>query len=86
MGRYIVRRLLWMVVSLVVVSVLTFAIFYLLPSGDPAQLRAGPRASPAYTTVGWKAARSPPSPRGYPSGTRSKSGIRASSAPISSSF
>ena len=47
MGRYIVRRLLWMVVSLVVVSVLTFAIFYLLPSGDPAQLRAGPRASPA---------------------------------------
>jgi len=47
MGRYIVRRLLWMIVLLVLVSALTFVIFYLLPSGDPAQLRAGPRATPA---------------------------------------
>jgi peptide/nickel transport system permease protein len=47
MARYIVRRLLWMVVLLVLVSALTFVIFYLLPAGDPAQLRAGPRATPA---------------------------------------
>ena len=47
MGRYIVRRLLWMIVLLALVSALTFVIFYVLPSGDPAQLRAGPRATPA---------------------------------------
>src|SRR3954447_11356084 len=47
MGRYVARRLLWMVVSLLLVSALTFAIFYLLPAGDPAQLRVGPRATPA---------------------------------------
>jgi peptide/nickel transport system permease protein len=44
---YIVRRVLWGIAMLVAVSAITFAIFYLLPSGDPAQLRAGPRASPA---------------------------------------
>jgi peptide/nickel transport system permease protein len=44
--RYIIRRLLWGVVLLVAVSALTFVIFYVLPSGDPAQLRAGPRAGP----------------------------------------
>lgn len=44
---YIARRLLWGVAMLVAVSAITFVIFYLLPSGDPAQLRAGPRASPA---------------------------------------
>jgi peptide/nickel transport system permease protein len=36
-----------MVVLLVLVSAMTFVIFYLLPAGDPAQLRAGPRATPA---------------------------------------
>src|SRR3954447_4005520 len=46
MGRYIIRRLLWGIVLLVAVSALTFVIFYILPSGDPAQLRAGPRAGP----------------------------------------
>src|SRR4051794_18171512 len=46
MGRYIIRRLLWGIVLLVAVSALTFVIFYVLPSGDPAQLRAGPRAGP----------------------------------------
>jgi peptide/nickel transport system permease protein len=45
--RYIIRRLLWGVVLIVCVSALTFGIFYVLPSGDPAQLRAGPRAGPA---------------------------------------
>ena len=45
MGRYIIRRLLWAVVLVVLVIVLTFAIFYLLPSADPAQLRAGRNAT-----------------------------------------
>jgi peptide/nickel transport system permease protein len=44
--RYIIRRLLWGVVLLVAVSALTFVIFYVLPSGDPAALRAGPKAGP----------------------------------------
>ncbi len=41
MTRYIIRRLLWVVVLLFLVSFLTFVIFYLLPSADPALLRAG---------------------------------------------
>jgi peptide/nickel transport system permease protein len=44
--RYIVRRLLWAVVMLVVVSALTFLIFYTFPSADPAALRAGRQATP----------------------------------------
>ncbi|MCA1689485.1 MAG: ABC transporter permease, partial [Actinobacteria bacterium] len=47
MGRYIIRRLLWAVVLLVLVIALTFVIFYLLPSADPAQLRAGRNATAA---------------------------------------
>jgi peptide/nickel transport system permease protein len=43
---YIIRRLLWMIVLLFVVSALTFVIFYLLPSADPAQLRAGRQPNP----------------------------------------
>jgi peptide/nickel transport system permease protein len=43
---YIVRRLLWAVLLLLVISFLTFVIFYLLPSADPAVLRAGRVASP----------------------------------------
>ena len=46
MGRYIIRRLLWVVVLLFVVSALTFLIFYLLPSADPAVLRAGRQPQP----------------------------------------
>ena len=46
MIRYIIRRLLWGIVLLVAVSALTFVIFFVLPSGDPAQLQAGPRAGP----------------------------------------
>jgi peptide/nickel transport system permease protein len=41
MTNYIIRRLLWMVALLFGVSFVTFIIFYLLPSADPAQLRAG---------------------------------------------
>jgi peptide/nickel transport system permease protein len=43
---YIVRRLLWAVLLLLVISFLTFVIFYLLPSADPATLRAGRQPTP----------------------------------------
>ena len=46
MVRYIIRRLLWVVVLLFAVSFLTFIIFYTLPSADPAQLRAGRQPNP----------------------------------------
>ncbi len=41
MVRYIIRRLLWVIVLMIAVSFLTFIIFYTLPSADPAVLRAG---------------------------------------------
>jgi peptide/nickel transport system permease protein len=44
--RYIIRRLLWVVVLLFLVSFLTFIIFYTLPSADPAALRAGRQPNP----------------------------------------
>jgi peptide/nickel transport system permease protein len=47
MGRYIIRRLLWVIVLLIVVSAVTFVIFYTLPSADPAVLRAGRSPNPA---------------------------------------
>jgi peptide/nickel transport system permease protein len=46
MGRYIVRRLLWVVVLLLLVSLVTFVVFYAFPSADPAQLRAGRQPNP----------------------------------------
>src|SRR3982074_470425 len=46
MTKYIIRRLLWVVLLLFLVSLLTFVIFYLLPSADPATLRAGRQPSP----------------------------------------
>src|SRR3954452_19621925 len=46
MGRFVIRRLLWAIVLLFVVSFLTFIIFYLLPSADPATLRAGRQPNP----------------------------------------
>ncbi len=46
MTAYIVRRILWGLVLLLIVSFLTFAIFYLFPSADPAALRAGRSATP----------------------------------------
>ena len=48
MGRYIIRRLLWVVFLLLVVSAVTFVIFYALPSGDPAALRAGRSPTPEH--------------------------------------
>jgi peptide/nickel transport system permease protein len=47
MTKYIIRRLLWVIVLLFLVSALTFVIFYLLPTADPAQLRAGRQPNPA---------------------------------------
>ena len=46
MTAFVVRRLLWVVVLLFAVSLLTFVIFYTLPSADPALLRAGRTPSP----------------------------------------
>lgn len=46
MARYIARRVLWVGALLFLVSLLTFVIFYVFPTADPAQLRAGRRASP----------------------------------------
>ncbi len=47
MGAYIVRRTLWAILLLLVVSFLTFVIFNVFPSADPAALRAGRNATPA---------------------------------------
>ena len=46
MGAYIIRRLLWTVLLLWVVTGITFIVFNVLPSADPALLRAGRRAEP----------------------------------------
>jgi peptide/nickel transport system permease protein len=46
MLRYIIRRLLWVIVLLILVSIVTFVIFYALPSADPAVLRAGRSPNP----------------------------------------
>jgi peptide/nickel transport system permease protein len=46
MGRYIIRRLLWVIVLLIIVSAVTFLIFYELPSADPAVIRAGRSPNP----------------------------------------
>jgi peptide/nickel transport system permease protein len=46
MARYIIRRLLGMVLLLVLVSGVTFIIFNVFPSTDPAALRAGRQPTP----------------------------------------
>jgi peptide/nickel transport system permease protein len=46
MTRYIIRRLLWGVLMLIAVSALTFVLFRILPTADPAKLRAGRLQSP----------------------------------------
>ena len=45
MLRYIVRRVLWGIGMLFIVSAVIFLIFYVFPSADPAKLRAGRNAS-----------------------------------------
>jgi peptide/nickel transport system permease protein len=46
MARYIARRLLGMVLLLILVSAVTFIIFNVFPSTDPAALRAGRQPTP----------------------------------------
>lgn len=47
MATYIVRRILWGIVLVILVSALTFLLFNILPSVSPAVLRAGRNSSPA---------------------------------------
>ena len=47
MGRYLIRRALFMVLVLFVVSVLTFLIFVKLPAGDPARRAVGRTRPPS---------------------------------------
>ncbi len=46
MTRYVIRRVLWGVLLLIIVSALTFVLFRILPTAEPARLRAGRNASP----------------------------------------
>ncbi|MCA1726171.1 MAG: ABC transporter permease [Actinobacteria bacterium] len=46
MGRYIIRRSLWVVLVLLIITVVTFSIFYLLPSVDPAIAFSGRQPTP----------------------------------------
>jgi peptide/nickel transport system permease protein len=41
MTRYVIRRILWGILLLIVVSALTFVFFRVFPTGNPAVLRAG---------------------------------------------
>ena len=47
MTTYIIRRVLWGILLLILVSALTFLFFNVFPSADPAILRAGRNSSPA---------------------------------------
>jgi peptide/nickel transport system permease protein len=46
MALYILRRVLWAAVVVLIVLALTFAVFYLLPAGDPALRFAGKSPTP----------------------------------------
>jgi peptide/nickel transport system permease protein len=46
MGRYLIRRVLFMILVLWIVSILTFLIFVKLPPGDPARRVAGKQTTP----------------------------------------
>jgi len=46
MTLYIIRRVLWGVLLLILVTALMFVLFRILPTGEPARLRAGRNASP----------------------------------------
>lgn len=47
MWRYIVQRLLWVVVVLLVITAITYAIFFVMPPVNPAVLFAGRHPTPA---------------------------------------
>jgi peptide/nickel transport system permease protein len=46
MTRYIIRRLLWGLLTLIIVLALLFVLFRVLPTADPAKLRAGRLQNP----------------------------------------
>jgi peptide/nickel transport system permease protein len=46
MGRYIIRRVLWILVLMILITLITYLMFYLLPSTDPARLRLGRNPGP----------------------------------------
>jgi peptide/nickel transport system permease protein len=46
MAAYIVRRIIWSVFVVLIVTLLTFLIFYVMPPGDPALRFAGKQATP----------------------------------------
>ena len=46
MGRYLIRRTLFLILVLFIVSVLTFLIFVKLPAGDPARRAVGRSVTP----------------------------------------
>ena len=46
MGRYVVRRLLWTVLVVMVVTLITFVIFFVMPPGNPAVRFAGKQPTP----------------------------------------
>ncbi len=55
MGRYLIRRALFMVLVLFVVSLLTFLIFVKLPAGDPARRAVGRTTTPEQIEAARKA-------------------------------
>ena len=55
MGRYLIRRALFMVLVLFVVSLLTFIIFVKLPAGDPARRAVGRSTTPEQIEAARKA-------------------------------
>jgi peptide/nickel transport system permease protein len=46
MGRYIVRRLIWVVFVLLVITFISYLIFFVMPSTDPAIIFAGRQPTP----------------------------------------
>jgi peptide/nickel transport system permease protein len=46
MGRYVIRRMLWVVLVVLVVTMITFVIFYVMPPSDPATRFAGKQPTP----------------------------------------
>jgi peptide/nickel transport system permease protein len=46
MGRYIVRRLIWVVFVLLVITFISYLIFFVMPSTDPAVIFAGRQPTP----------------------------------------
>lgn len=46
MGRYLIRRLLWVLLLLVLITLFTFTIFFIMPPTDPAILFAGRAPTP----------------------------------------